>query len=195
MDQKTFIAALVAALLGLLPTILQALVSWLEKRSLVQRKEETLDFAGRQVAFLSTWMQARQQSDASQKIDEIKNEVASELDAIKVHVNSIMDIPHNRPTVNTDDRDFFQRLFLFYAPHTADGWVHRGLYFLSLGCILFIFLMGALPDPASPPMTAGDWFGYAILALPFLLLAILFHALAVRSDRRAEKLLLPAQGK
>ena len=195
MDQKTFIAALVAALLGLLPTTLQALISWLEKRSLVQRKEETLQFAGHQVAFLSAWMQARQQSNSSQKIDEIQNEVALELDTIKAHVNAVMDIPHNRPIVNTDDRNFFQRLFLFYAPHTADGWVYRGVYFLLLGCILFIFLMGALPDPASPPTTAGDWLGYAILALPFLLLAVLFHALAIRSDRRGEKLLLPIQGK
>ena len=195
MDQKTLIAALVAALLGLLPTILQALINWLEKRSLVQRKEETLAFAEHQVAFLSAWMQTRQQSDSGQKLDEIKNEVASELDGIKAHVNAVMDIPHNRPIVNTNDRNFLQRLFLLYPPHTADGWVHRGMFFLCLGGILFIFLLGALPDPTSAPMTASDWFGYGVIALPFLLLAALFHALAIHSDRRGEKLLLPTQGK
>ncbi len=90
-----------------------------------------------------------------QKVDEIQKEVASELDAIKAYVNATMDIPHNRPIVSTNDRNFFQRLFRFYAPHLADGWVYRGLYFLSLDGILFIFLMGALTDPTSPPTTAG----------------------------------------
>ncbi len=193
MDSKNFITALVGSLLGLLPLLLSAFISWLEKRSRVARKEESIDFAQRRVTFLTNWLQARQQSDSGKQLAAIKKEVSAELDDIKDQVNSMMDIPHETPMVQTQKRNFSQRLFLFYPPHTAGGWVYRGLFFMCVSAILFFGFLSAVPDPTAPPLTIWDWVGYGIVILPFLLLALLFHALAVHTDNRAEKMLMQPQ--
>lgn len=97
MNQKDFITALVGSLLGLLPTLLSALINWREKHNRSALKEETVDFAQRQVAFLSAWLQARQQSDSSKKISGIKKEVAEELDRIKADVDKALYTPLEVP--------------------------------------------------------------------------------------------------
>ena len=185
MDPKNINTALLGSLLGLIPLLVSAFINRLEKRSRIARKEEAIDFAQRQVAFLTAWLQARQQSDSAQKLSGIKKKVSAELDDIKAQVDLAMDIPHVKPLVKTDDRNFFQRLFLFYPPHTADGWIYRGLFFMNVGAMLLLFIVGAF-SPDSQTLL-----GVGILIIPFLLLAILFHALAIRSDRAAEKYLPP----
>jgi|GEM_PF-3378473 len=195
MDEKNYITALVGSLLGLLPLVVSVFISWLEKRSRIARKEEAIDFAQRQVTFLSAWMQAREQSDSDQQITPIKKEVGAELDQIKAHVDAMMDIPHDKPMVKTDERNFFQRLFLLYAPYTADGWVYRGLFFMCLGGVILLFIVGGLPDPTSGPMTFSDWASLGFLSLPFLVIAVIFHALAIRCDHRAEKIFPSVPGK
>ena len=122
MDEKNYVTALVGSLLGLLPLVVSAFISWLEKRSRIACKEEAIDFAQKQVAFLSAWMQARQQSDADQAIIQVKKEVGAELDEIKAHVDAMMDIPHERPMVKTDERNFFQRLVAALCP-VHSGWL------------------------------------------------------------------------
>ncbi len=186
MDPKNINTALIGSLLGLIPLLVSALINWLEKRSRVARKEEALDFAQRQVAFISAWLQARQLSEPAQKLGGIKKMVSTELDDIKSQVDQAMDIPHVKPLVKTDDRNFFQRLFLFYPPHTAGGWVYRGLFFMNVGAMILLLIVAA-----SSPDT-DTLVGFGLLIMPFLLLAILFHALAIHSDKAAEKFLLPS---
>jgi Flp pilus assembly protein TadB len=183
MDNKNISTAVIGALLGLLPLLASAFISWLGKRSRVARKEEAIDFAQRQVTFISAWLQARQQSDSTQKMTAVKKKVSEELDEIKSNVDEMMDIPHSKPLVLTDNRNFLQRLFLFYPAHAADGWAYRGLFFMIVG-VMLLFIVSAT--------AANDhdtWVGTVILLIPLFLLAILFHALAIHSDRSAEKYL------
>ena len=90
MDENDFIKALVTSILGLLPFTVTTLWQWLQKRSKAAKRDAAIDFAERRVAFLSTWLQARELSATSQKISQIKNEVANELDGIKASVDDIM---------------------------------------------------------------------------------------------------------
>jgi hypothetical protein len=193
MEQNKFIETLLASLLGLIPLIATALLNWLDKRSRLARKEEEIDFAQRRISFLSNWLQAREQTEVGEESAMIKKNIAEELDGIKKSLDPILLQPHIQPIVKTSERHFFLRLFLLYPPHKMEGWVYRGLFFMCLSGIVFFAFIALYPDPAYP--LSSKLLGSVCLAVPFLLMAVVFHFLATGSDRKEEAALSPASGR
>jgi hypothetical protein len=190
MDQKVFITALIGALLGLIPTIASALIVWIEKRDRANQREQAIEFAGKQVTFLSSWLEARQQSETGDKLDKIKEMIAAELDEIKAHVDEALEIQVEAPAKRIKERNFIQRAFLLYAPQSMSARVYRTLFFVFLGMTL---LVGAFWVSIPNQDFGALIIGVIIFVFPFMLPAILFNRLAVRSDRKAEEKMAPAK--
>ena len=185
MEPEKLIAAVVAALLGLLPMLTNAVISQVDKRSKAGRVDKAIDLAKRRIEFSSQWYQARLQFDTQERINEIKEELAKEFDEIKKFVETEMAVPlvaANLPVDRKQSR--FQRLFLLYLPKSLLGWLYHTLFYIFFAIfILFGFL------------TISDIFSYGftefgidvtLMIMPFLP-ALLFSFLANSLERKLAK--------
>jgi len=195
MDRKDFLTAVIGSLLGLIPLFVTALLNWLDKRGRLARKEEEINFAQERVSFLSAWLQAREQAEGGEDSTGIKKAIALELDGIKQNLDPILLEAHAQPVVKVKERHFVQRLLLLYPPHKLVGWVFRGLFYMCLSGIAFFAVPLIVPYQGQGLNPVAYVEGSLCLVIPSLLLAVLLHYLATRSDAEAEKDLHPANAK
>lgn len=181
MSRDQFLQALVGSLLGLLPLLFSAISHQLENRSITTRRDQAIDLAQRRVAFLTAWLQTRQQFDSAERLVAVKESLASEFDDIKVFVDSELIRPQAiHAAKSTDRRSWIQRALLLYLPRSISGWAYHGLFYMMFS-IVILFTVAQIPQGTS----LLD--GYFIATLPFLFLAVLFNILANRSDRIMEQ--------
>ena len=182
MDEKQ-LAAIVAALLGLLPILANAIINQVEKRSKAGRVDKAIDLAKRRIEFASQWFQARQQFDSQERINEVKVEMAKEFDEIKKYVESALALPLTSMEPEAKKRSRFQRLLLLYLPKSLNGWLYHTLFYIFFA-IFILFTVLTIRDFNN--FSEFDPVGTIISIVPFLL-ALLFGFLANALDRKLAK--------
>ena len=180
MSRDQFLQALVGSLLGLLPLLFSAISHQLENRSITTRRDQAIDLAQRRVAFLTAWLQTRQQFDSAERLAAVKESLASEFDDIKTFVDSELIRPQAVHAARSTDRSWIQRALLLYWPRAVSGWAYHGLFYMMFS-IVILFTVAQIPQGTS----LID--GYFVATLPFLFLAVLFNILANRSDHIMEQ--------
>jgi len=61
---------LIGALAGLIPVVLTALLTWIEKRGLEARQNHMLDLAQRRVTFLQAWLDIQRALCSPERFEE-----------------------------------------------------------------------------------------------------------------------------
>ena len=138
MSRDQFLQALVGSLLGLLPLLFSAISHQLENRSITTRRDQAIDLAQRRVAFLTAWLQTRQQFDSAERLAVVKESLASEFDDIKAFVDSELIRPQAVHAARSTDRNWIQRALLLYLPRSVSGWSkahRRHARFPRSGCV------------------------------------------------------------
>jgi hypothetical protein len=182
--QAQIIPIVGGAIVGLLPTILTAIVSWLNARSIQARRTQALALAQQRIAFLSDWIKAQEDLSTPEHLDQMKSSVSDELSAMRVQLADVLE-DHRRPVDLAAERTFFQKLFLIYTPRSVGAWVFHTLFFMSVGMTAIMILLTAFRtlDPLDTAI--------ACLDLPGLILSVVFRQLAVEADKRAQQALKP----
>lgn len=166
------------AIVGLLPTILTAIVSWLNARSIQARRTQALALAQQRIAFLSDWIKAQEALSGPEQLDRMKSSVSDELSTMRLQLADVLE-DHRRPVDLAAERTFFQKLFLIYTPRGVGAWVFHTLFFMSVGVTAILILLTTLRtlDPLDTAI--------ACLDLPGVVLSVIFRQLAAEADKRA----------
>ena len=182
--QAQIIPIVGAAIAGLFPTILTAVVSWLNNRSLQARRTQALALAEQRITFLQDWIKAQEGLATSAQLDNMKDSVSDELSDLRSQLGDIMD-DHRRTADNAEERLFLQKLFLIYIPRSAGAWVLHTLFYMTLA-VTALFVLLTVTHSMDPIDTA-----IACLDLPGLIAAVVFRQLAVAADKRVQEQLKP----
>lgn len=174
-----------AAIAGLLPTILTAVVSWLNNRSLQARRTQALALAEQRISFLQDWVKAQEGLTTPPQLDDMKDSVSDELSALRTQLADIME-DHRRTADPAAERLALEKIFLMYAPRSAGAWVFHTLFYMSLA-VTGIFVLLTATRSLDPLDTA-----IACLDLPGLIAAVVFRQLAVEADKRVQDQLKPS---
>lgn len=180
---------LIGALAGLFPILLTASLSWLEKRSLMAKRDRALDLAQKRVEFLDVWVKVQETLCSAERFEEIKREASNELDQLMENLSERLAEEEEEEPVEVGERNLLERLFLAYLPYNVAGWVMHILFYMFLGMsLLLIWATGLDADTGR--------FSWSVLADPVnIILVFIFFGiptlfirwLAVRVDRKAEE--------
>ncbi len=178
-----FIPVIGGAIAGLLPTILTAVVSWLNARSLQGRRTEALAIAQQRIAFLDEWIKAQEGLSTPDRLDQMKSSVSDELSELRSQLADVLEDQRRPPEQLIAERTFVQKALLIYAPRTATAWVLHTLFYMSLGTASILALIIALG--ASGTDAQGIYYTIGCFIVPALILAFIFRQVAVQAERKA----------
>lgn len=180
---QQFIPVIGAAVAGLLPTIMTAVVSWLNNRSLQSRRTEALAVAQQRIAFLNDYIKAQEGLCTPDRLDQLKSSVSDELSDLRMQLADVLEEHRRPPEQVIAERTFLQKALLIYAPRSGAAWALHTLFymFLAVGAILgFITAVGAgTMDAQTLYATIGCF------VVPAFILAFIFRQVAVEVERRA----------
>ncbi|HEX8992820.1 MAG TPA: hypothetical protein VF784_14165 [Anaerolineales bacterium] len=180
---EQFVPVLGGAIAGLLPTILTAIVSWLNNRSLQSRRTQALAIAQQRIAFLDDWIKAQEGLCTPDRLDQIKGAVSDELNDLRLQLADVLEDHRRPPEQIIAERTFLQKALLVYTPRTGAAWVFHTLFYMSLatGAVLgFLTALGSsTTDAQSVYVTIGCF------VVPTLILAFIFRQVAIEVERRA----------
>lgn len=185
--QAQLIPIVGGAVAGLLPTILTAIVSWLNNRGIQARRTAALALAQQRIAFLLDWIKAQEGLVPQDQLDGMKTSVSTELDDLRSQLTDILD-DHRRVLDVSEERSFMQKIFLTYGPRSSAAWVFHTLFYMSLGVtaiLILITVSGYQGDPQGMYSTIGCF------DLPALILTFIFRQLALQADKRVQQTLKP----
>ncbi len=185
--QAQLIPIVGGAVAGLLPTILTAVVSWLNNRGIQARRTAALALAQQRIAFLLDWIKAQEGLTTPDQLDGMKNSVSAELDGLRSQLNDILD-EHRRVLDIAEERPLIQKIFLTYGPRSSAAWVFHTLFYMSLGVTAILFLVTATGYPGDPQ---GMYTTLGCFDVPALILTFVFRQLALQADKRAQQLFKP----
>ncbi len=175
-----------AAIAGLLPTILTAVVAWLNNRTIRTRRTQALALAQQRIAFLADWVKAQEDLSSSDQLEALKRSVSDELNTLRSDLTDILD-DHRRAALaeTPTERAFLQKALLTYAPRSPAAWVFHTLFYMSLGVTGILIALTAIgndPTALAPTIACFD--------VPGLVLTLVFRQLALQADKRAQQVLL-----
>ncbi len=180
---------LIGALAGLFPILLTAILSWLEKRSLMAKRDRALNLAHQRVEFLDAWLKVQETLCSAERFEEIKRKAADELDQLMESLSERLAEEEEEKPTEVGKRNLLERLFLAYLPHNVAGWVLHILFYMFLG-VLLLTLWGTNADVLADPDFILGFFILVVIPTLFI------RWLAVRVDRKAEeKIVVRAAGK
>ncbi len=185
--QAQLIPIVGGAVAGLLPTILTAVVSWLNNRGIQARRTAALALAQQRIAFLLDWIKAQEGLTTPDQLDGMKNSVSAELDGLRSQLNDILD-EHRRVLDIAEERPLMQKIFLTYGPRSSAAWVFHTLFYMSLGVTAILILITASGFQGD---TQGLYSTVGCFDVPAVLLTLVFRQLALQADKRAQQLLKP----
>ncbi len=123
-----------AAIAGLLPTILTAVVAWLNNRTIQTRRTQALTLAQQRIAFLADWVKTQEDLSSSDQLEALKRSVSDELNTLRSDLSDILDDHRRAALAETPaERAFAQKVLLAYAPRSPAAWVFHTLFYMSLG--------------------------------------------------------------
>ncbi len=170
------------AIAGLLPTILTAVVAWLNNRGLQARRTQALALAQQRIAFLADWVKAQEDLSSSDQLEALKRSVSDELNTLRSELSDILDDRRRAALAETPaERAFLQKVLLTYAPRSPAAWVFHTLFYMSLGVTGILVLLTAV---GSDPTTLASTIG--CLDVPGLILTLVFQQLARQADKRVQ---------
>ncbi len=177
-----FIPVIGGAIAGLLPTIMTAVVSWLNTRSLQSRRAQALAIAQQRIAFLDDWIKAQEGLCTPDRLDQLKSSVSDELADLRLQLADVLEDHRRPPEQIIAERTLLQKALLIYAPRTGAGWALHTLFYMSLATAAVLAFLTAgnagTMDPQSLYYTIGCF------VLPALILAFIFRQVAVQVERR-----------
>lgn len=177
--------------MGLLPITLTTFFDWQEKRDVAQKRNQAIEVAHKRVIFLNDFIKA-QEGCMPEQLDQIKQEVSSELNQLRQDLAKVLAIQEQRKEAKTAMRariGFLQNLLLAYIPRGAYAWMLHILYYM----LLSMFLLGVFSGGyGSDNPNAWDWstfqatlFGMCLLFIPPM---ALIHWLARRAYKRSRQI-------
>jgi hypothetical protein len=180
--QAQIIPIVGAAIAGLLPIVLTAVISWLDKRSILARRSQALSLAQQRIEFLSAWIKAQESLCSIERFEEVKRAVSDELMQLREHLNDILDDEHNQSRETVGDKQFLQKLFLIYIPRNVAGWVFHTLFYMSLSVTVIVVLLTLTSTERNVIGTV-----VACADIPSVVAVLAFHYLATMADRKADQ--------
>ncbi len=190
---QQFIPVIGGAVAGLLPTILTALVSWLNNRSLQSRRAQALTIAQQRIAFLDDWIKAQEGLCAPDRLDQMKNSVSDELSDMRLQLAGVLEDHRRSPEELVAERTFLQKALLLYAPRSTAAWVFHTLFYMFLGVAAILALLTV--TGASTTDAQSVYYTIGCFDVPALIIALVFRQVAVEADRRVQQALSPVQAK
>lgn len=171
------------AIAGLLPTILTAVVSWINTRTIQSRRTQALAIAQQRIAFLEDWIKAQEGLSTPDRLDQMKNSVSDELTNLRSQLADTLDDHRKPPEQIIAERTLLQKVLLIYAPRTGAAWALHTLFYMSLATGVVVGLLAAVAaaggtDAQSLYATVGCF------VIPAFILAFIFRQVAVEAERR-----------
>lgn len=187
LELRDVLTVLIGGLVGLLPILMNSILSWFDKRSLAAKQHGALELAKSRVDFIDRWVRVQQILSSAERFEEIKRETASELDQLKMSLSEIL-ADHEQPVQEMTDKRLLQRLLLWYRPGNFSGWVAHIIFYVVL------FLTLSLVISYQPGVDlATDTFSWSLLWSDLIFVFIMFipvliiRGVAVRIDRKADE--------
>jgi hypothetical protein len=134
-SSKELITAMVGAGGALASTLITAVVGWLKDRGEVARRLSRLDDAGKRVAFLRTWAEARDEL-APADAERTRNQVILQLDSIMDEFRTVSAQHAASPALAASEKrkavGWFRKALLLYKPIRWRAWVPRIFFYLMV---------------------------------------------------------------
>ena len=186
MDDKTA-TVVVSAIVGLFPLLANTLVSALLGRSARSRRDDAITLARQRIQLLDEWVKAHETVSTPEHYADLKATASQELDTI--HEGVIKALEQATPRLQRlKDRHLLERLFLLYRPESAASWVLHTLFYMSAAMFAAVVLLSALNLATGTAAEMVDYATFSLnVALPLLILAVVFRGLGALLDRQAEK--------
>ncbi len=179
------IAIVGGAVAGLLPTVMTAVVGWLNSRSLQARRTAALNLAQERINFLGAYVKAQEDLCSSEQLDQIKRSVSNELSDMRQRLTDVLDDESHRSAELfaelSGEGSLLQRALLAYAPRSVAGWVLHTLFYMFLGVTVILLVWNVFSDPTT---RLG---AILIFDLPAIIITLIVRHLAAQADRRAQQ--------
>ena len=190
LELKEVLTIVIGGLVGLLPILMNSIVSWFDKRSLDVKQHGALELAKSRVDFIEKWVGVQQQVNSPERFEEIKRQTAYELDELKHGLTEVLAEAEEQPAtpVQESAKIVIQRLLLLYRPLNFSGWIAHAVFYVVLLLTVFT-VIGYQPGV---DLTTGqfswsilwsDLIAVFILCIPLLII----RAVAIRIDRKAQE--------
>jgi hypothetical protein len=177
---KTTLAVVITGIVGLFPLLANTLISIFQGRTSRAHRDDAITVAKQRIEFLDSWIKSQESVSTAEHLAELKQIASEELDDIRRGVLTALATTAAKPS-RAADRHAVQRLFLMYRPHSIAGWVWHTLFYMTGAmCIAVVLLTVLSYDPTTLE-------GGVIIAVAFLILALIFRGLGALVDGWAEK--------
>lgn len=182
LELSSILTLLIGGVVGLFPILLNAILSWSDKRSRASRQHKALELAKSRIDFIEKWVKVQQDLNSSERFEEIKQETSNELSQIKVDLYEVL--VDEEEDIEANERNLFQRIFLLYRPQNFYGWVTHIVFYAALFytvTIIIDYQPGYLDNIFSWDQFFPDLIFVFIISIP----TIIVRAIARRIERKA----------
>lgn len=186
MPDASFLENTLLTVIAAAPALLAPIIGWLINRAGAGRKLREVEWRMRQLELLEKAASVGGKTGDAEGRDRVRAAVDEAIDDILAHIAAQRTPPEAAERTCYDSLSWPKRLLLIFRPYSVKGWVYRVLYYVFLYFLMMMpltfYWLSTTDELASQDLP---------LVVPslifYLILAIVFHRLAVADARRHEK--------
>jgi len=135
---NTLLIPLASSMVGLIPVLINLTASFFDKKSLIARRSNELNYVNQRVAFLTSWYNLQKEISKPEHLQAIKDMVSVELkDVYDDLTDALIDADklsqqRQELIMRYKKTNSFRRFFLLYTPYNFGGWLYHTLFYMTL---------------------------------------------------------------
>jgi hypothetical protein len=135
---NTLLIPLASSMVGLIPVLINLSANFLDKKSLMARRNNEMNYVNQRVTFLTSWYQLQKEISRPEHLQAIKDMVSLELkDVYDDLTDALIDADklsqqRQELMIRYKKTNAFRRFLLLYTPYNFGGWMYHTLFYMTL---------------------------------------------------------------